>query len=59
VLQHVHPVSARPVNWLINRFFLWCDRHLHHDHLTMGWTLVAAKRVVAAEEVQKFIDEFP
>ena len=43
VLQHVQPVSARPVNWLINRFFLACDRRLKHDLLTMGWTLVAQK----------------
>jgi SAM-dependent methyltransferase len=43
VLQTVHPVSARPVNWLINQFFLWCDRHLNHDAITMGWTVVARK----------------
>jgi SAM-dependent methyltransferase len=43
VLQHVQPISARPVNWMINRFFLWCDRHLNHDELTLGWTLVARK----------------
>jgi SAM-dependent methyltransferase len=43
VLQHVQPVPGRPLNWLINRFFLWCDRHLKHDTLTMGWTLVARK----------------
>jgi SAM-dependent methyltransferase len=43
VLQQVHPVAARPVNWLINAFFLWCDRRLKHDHLTMGWTVVARK----------------
>ena len=43
MLQHVQPLSARPANWLINRFFLWCDCHLHHDTLTMGWTLVAGK----------------
>ena len=43
VLQQIHPVRARPVNWLINRFFLWCDRHLNHDLLTMGWTFVAQK----------------
>jgi SAM-dependent methyltransferase len=42
-LQHVHPVAARPANWLINQFFLWCDRRLKHDTLTMGWTLVARK----------------
>jgi SAM-dependent methyltransferase len=42
-LQHVHPVALRPVTWAINRFFLWCDRHLAHDALTMGWTLVAQR----------------
>ena len=42
-LQHVHPVPAKAITWLINRFFLWCDRHLHHDHLTLGWTIVAQK----------------
>jgi SAM-dependent methyltransferase len=42
-LQHVHPVAARPVNWVINQFFLWCDRRLKHDVLTMGWTVVARK----------------
>jgi hypothetical protein len=43
ILQFVHPVSAKPIEWLINRFFLWCDRHLHHDNLTLGWTVVAQK----------------
>jgi SAM-dependent methyltransferase len=42
-LQHVHPVTAWAVNWLINQFFLWCDRRLKHDVLTMGWTVVARK----------------
>jgi len=41
VVQHIHPVTARPVTWAINRFFLWCDRHLKHDELTLGWTVVA------------------
>jgi SAM-dependent methyltransferase len=49
VLQHVQPISARPVNWLINRFFLWCDRHLNQDTLTMGWTLVAGKTTAAPQ----------
>ena len=44
VLQQVHPLAANPVNWLINRFFLWCDCHLNHDAITLGWTLVAQKR---------------
>ena len=43
VLQHIQPVSAKPATWLINRFFLECDRRLRHDTLTMGWTLVAQK----------------
>jgi SAM-dependent methyltransferase len=43
VLQQIHPVKAKPVTWLINRFFLWCDLHLKHDEVTMGWTLVARK----------------
>ncbi len=43
VVQHVQPVSAKPVNALINSFFLWCDRRLKHDAITMGWTLVARK----------------
>jgi len=42
-VQHVHPVAAKPVSWLINKFFLWCDRRLKHDVLTMGWTVVARK----------------
>ena len=40
---YVQPIAARPVNWLINTFFLWCDRHLHHDGFTLGWTVVARK----------------
>jgi SAM-dependent methyltransferase len=43
VLQHIQPVPGRPVNWLINRFFLGCDRRLRHDALTLGWTVVARK----------------
>jgi len=44
-LQQVHPVGVKPVEWLINRFFLWCDRRLKHDTLTLGWTVVARKPV--------------
>jgi len=44
MLQQVHPLAANPVNWLSNRFFLWCDCHLNHDAITLGWTLVAQKR---------------
>jgi SAM-dependent methyltransferase len=43
VIQGIHPISARPVNYVINAFFLWCDRHLRHDAITMGWTVVATK----------------
>jgi SAM-dependent methyltransferase len=43
VIQHIHPVPWRWVHWLINGFFLWCDRHLHHDNITMGWTVIAQK----------------
>jgi SAM-dependent methyltransferase len=43
VLQQVQPIAARPVNWLINRVFLWCDLHLKHDTHTLGWTVVARK----------------
>ena len=42
-IQQVQPIAARPVNWLINRFFLWCDLHLKHDVHTLGWTVVAKK----------------
>jgi len=44
VLQTIHPVSAKPITWLINQACLWCDRHLKHDVITMGWTVVARKR---------------
>jgi SAM-dependent methyltransferase len=43
VLQEVHPFSFKPLTWLINRFFLWCDRRLKSDTLTMGWTVLAYK----------------
>ncbi len=41
VLQHIQPI---PFDWfsaILNRFFLWCDRYLRHDALTLGWTVVA------------------
>jgi SAM-dependent methyltransferase len=44
VLQHTHPVRARWVSWLINYFFLRCDRRLKMDAITMGWTIVAQKK---------------
>ncbi len=45
VIQHVQPSRLKLVDWLINRFFLWCDRNLNHDALTLGWTVVARKPV--------------
>lgn len=41
VVQHVQPIPFRWFSWLVNRFFLWCDLHLHHDDITLGWTVVA------------------
>ena len=46
VVQHIHPVRLTWVEWLINRFFLWCDRRLKHDVLTLGWTVVARKPAI-------------
>ena len=43
VIQQTQPIAARPVNWLINRFFLWCDCRLKHDIHTLGWTVIAQK----------------
>ncbi len=43
VIQHTQPIAASPVNWLINRFFLWCDLNLKHDTHTLGWAFVARK----------------
>ncbi|MBC8094278.1 MAG: class I SAM-dependent methyltransferase [Akkermansiaceae bacterium] len=48
VVEHMHPVRAGFVHWLINRFFLWCDRNLNHDALTLGWTVIARKPVKPA-----------
>ncbi len=42
-IQQTQPIAARPVNWLINRFFLWCDLHLNQDVHTLGWTVLAQK----------------
>lgn len=50
VIQQIHPVKAKSVSWLINQFFMWCERHLQHDIITMGWTLVARKPDSAAAE---------
>jgi len=43
VIQHTQPIAALPVNWLINRFFLWCDCRLKHDIHTLGWAFVAKR----------------
>ena len=43
VIQQTQPFSAKPITWLINRFFLWCDCHLKHDIHTLGWTFVAQR----------------
>jgi SAM-dependent methyltransferase len=43
VIQQTQPVNWKPVTWLINRFFLWCDCHLKHDIHTLGWTFVAQR----------------
>lgn len=50
VVQHIQPVPFRWFSWLANRFFLWCDLHLHHDVITLGWTVVARPaRATSAE----------
>jgi SAM-dependent methyltransferase len=45
VLQHTIPhfIRPRPLIWICNRFFLWCDRHHHYDAVTLGWTVVAKR----------------
>jgi SAM-dependent methyltransferase len=45
VIQHIQPVAFKAFRWLLNRFFLWCDRHLKQDTLTLGWTIVARKPI--------------
>jgi SAM-dependent methyltransferase len=45
VIQHIHPIPLKIVDWFINRIFLWCDRKLNHDALTLGWTVVARKPI--------------
>lgn len=42
-IQQTQPIGAKPVNWLINRFFLWCDLHLKQDTHTLGWAFVAQR----------------
>jgi SAM-dependent methyltransferase len=43
VIMHVSPhvLHLKPLIWLMNSFFLWCDRRRQNDNLTMGWTVVA------------------
>jgi SAM-dependent methyltransferase len=41
VVQHIQPIPFAWFSALINRFSLWCDRHLKHDLVTLGWTVVA------------------
>lgn len=41
VLQHIQPVPSDWFSAFINRFALWCDCHLNHDLVTLGWTVVA------------------
>ena len=43
VIQQVQPVPWCFFSWLVNQFFLWCDRHLRNDVHTLGWTVVARK----------------
>lgn len=49
VIQQTQPIGFKPVNWLINRFFLWCDLHLKHDIHTLGWAFVARKPETGAK----------
>ncbi len=48
VIQQTQPIGAAPMNWLINRFFLWCDSHLKQDIHTLGWAFVARKPEVTS-----------
>lgn len=43
VIMHTAPriLQPRPVVYLLNSFFLWCDTHRQNDSITMGWTVVA------------------
>lgn len=42
-IQQAQPFNPKLINWLINRFFLWCDCHLKQDIHTLGWTFVAQR----------------
>jgi SAM-dependent methyltransferase len=48
IIQHIHPVPWAAFDWLVNWFFLKCDRILKHDELTLGWTVVARPATSAA-----------
>jgi SAM-dependent methyltransferase len=48
VIQHVQPVPFKWFSAFINWFFLSCDRHLKHDMLTLGWTIIAKRSVVSS-----------
>jgi SAM-dependent methyltransferase len=55
IIQHIHPVPFAAFDWLVNWFFLMCDRKLKHDELTLGWTVVAKPATsVAATSAQGF-----
>jgi SAM-dependent methyltransferase len=43
VIMHVSPkiLHWKPLTWILNSFFLWCDMHRDNDTLTMGWTVLA------------------
>lgn len=45
IIQQTQPVAFKWFNWLVNRFFLWCDVHLKHDIHTLGWTFVARRPI--------------
>jgi SAM-dependent methyltransferase len=48
IIQQIHPVPGAAFSWLVNWFFLKCDRLLKHDELTLGWTVVARPAVNVA-----------
>jgi SAM-dependent methyltransferase len=54
VVMHVSPhiLHVKPIAWLLNTFFLWCDRHRENDNLTMGWTVVAKPASISSPVVE-------
>lgn len=38
----------KPLPWLMNSFFLWCDRNRHNDAHTLGWTVVATPAAISS-----------